>query len=117
MEYRQGSLVLLLAMPAVAVAAPENFGVIDIAGHRHPQFIYAEPRHGSAAAAGREPVYLHVPRDHTKQWSQYCSLYKACDRPAFFVSEEWFYGTFLGMAKDGVETESAAGDGAPAVRR
>ncbi len=32
-----------------------------------------------------EPVYLHVPPDHAKNWKKYCSQYKACDKPVYFV--------------------------------
>lgn len=101
---KSGVLALLFMLPGAGVAAEseegiEYFGVIDIAAYRHPQFVYDEPHLGLPEAAGREPIYLHVPRAHAKQWQRFCNLYRACDRPAWFVSEEWYYGSFLGKAR------------------
>jgi len=103
----RGVLLLLVLAAAGGSAQAEDYGVIDIGRHRHPQFIYDEPRRGRPDAQG-EPVYLHVPRDHTKQWSRFCRLYRACARPAFFVSEEWYYGIFLGRAQAEAEAAETA---------
>lgn len=32
-----------------------------------------------------EPLYLHVPPGHAKNWRKHCSHYNACGRPVYFV--------------------------------
>jgi hypothetical protein len=32
-----------------------------------------------------EPVYLHVPPGHAKNWRKHCHEYHACNRPVYFV--------------------------------
>lgn len=80
-----------------ALALPE-YGILVLDAQPAPQLVYDTPRLGRPEAAARAPLYLHVPRDHGKQWSRYCAQYQACDRPAYFVSDEWYYGTYLGHA-------------------
>lgn len=110
------SVLLLVAGAALAGSPQERFGVIDIEGHPHPQFIHDDARRGNPAAKGGAPVFLHVPREHSRHWPRFCRLYAACERPAFFVSEEWYYGIFLGKARAGGTDpeDAAAGFGAAA---
>lgn len=89
----------LILFCAFTVPAAADYGVLDMSGHRHAQFIYDQPRVARTGTEGEAPLYLHVPRDHSKQWSRYCHLYEACARPAWFVSEEWYYGVYLGRAR------------------
>lgn len=98
--------LVLLAVPAAARQADglTYFGVLDLRGRPRPQLLYEEPRRGRPEAAG-PPLYLHVPRAQTRQWSRFCARYRACDRPAYFVSEEWYYGIYLGHARDMPETD------------
>jgi hypothetical protein len=32
-----------------------------------------------------EPLYVHVPKEHAKNWKKYCGKYDACARPVYFV--------------------------------
>jgi hypothetical protein len=32
-----------------------------------------------------EPIYLHVPPGHAKNWRKHCHEYHACNRPVYFV--------------------------------
>jgi hypothetical protein len=32
-----------------------------------------------------EPIYLHVPPGHAKNWRKHCHEYHACGRPVYFV--------------------------------
>ena len=32
-----------------------------------------------------EPIYLHVPPGHAKNWRKHCHEYNACNRPVYFV--------------------------------
>lgn len=45
-----------------------------------PMIIAAKPRRTPL-----EPVYLHVPPGHARNWSKYCGRYNACSRPVYFV--------------------------------
>ena len=51
--------------------------------------IYARP------APVRDPVYLHVPPGHAKNWSKHCRKYNACDRPVYFVDDRWYNEVYL----------------------
>jgi hypothetical protein len=52
-----------------------------------PALVYEQPMFIEAPQMGArvEPVYLHVPPDHAKNWKKHCKQYKACDKPVFFV--------------------------------
>jgi len=47
--------------------------------YAQPMVIVAEPHHHY------EPIYLHVPPGHAKNWRRYCGRYNACGRPVYFV--------------------------------
>jgi hypothetical protein len=32
-----------------------------------------------------EPIYLHVPPGHARNWRKHCHEYNACNRPVYFV--------------------------------
>lgn len=88
----------LMGLAATAQAADLNVGVV-ISGEIHPgvygrveigdvrpplvyerpMVILAEPRRHY------EPLYLHVPPGHAKNWRRYCGRYNACNRPVYFV--------------------------------
>src|ERR1051326_6448692 len=55
-----------------------------------PPVVYAQPVIAApspivVAAAPVEPIYLHVPPGHAKNWHKYCHQYRACERPVYFV--------------------------------
>jgi hypothetical protein len=35
-----------------------------------------------------QPVYLHVPPGHAKDWKKHCKKYNACGVPVYFVKSE-----------------------------
>lgn len=37
----------------------------------------------------RQPIYLHVPPGHAKNWRSYCGRYDACGQPVYFV-RSWY---------------------------
>ncbi len=45
-----------------------------------PQVIYRQPR-----GEQLQPIYLHVPPGHAKNWGKHCSNYRACNVPVYFV--------------------------------
>jgi hypothetical protein len=42
-----------------------------------------------------QPVYLHVPPGHAKDWAKHCSKYNACARPVYFVKDDWYNNTYV----------------------
>jgi hypothetical protein len=96
-------------------AALDYYGVLDLGGRPPPQLLFEQPRLGRAGVAAGPPLFLHVPHDQARQWSRHCARYRACDRPAFFVSEEWYYGIYLGRARQAPpDPEETLAPGVPA---
>jgi len=86
------------AAPAVAgnvgisirIGDPSFYGQLYIDSGYRPQVIQSRPvivvdRHRYAA-----PIYLRVPRDHSRNWKKYCGRYDACARAVYFVRDEWY---------------------------
>ncbi len=67
--------------------APGVYGRVDFGNAPPPPVVYSQPvviaqpvRH-----VVMQPVYLHVPPGHAKNWSKHCHRYDACARPVYFV--------------------------------
>ena len=77
---------------SVNVGIPGVFGRIDIGGYPQPQVLYPQPvyiqREPSRPAP--QPIYLHVPPGHAKNWRKYCGQYGACGQPVYFVQDNWY---------------------------
>jgi hypothetical protein len=82
---------------SVSVGQPGFYGRIDIGNLPAPQIIYPEPVVVVPAPAGvvRQPIYLHVPPGHAKNWRKHCKTYKACGRPVYFVREDWYDNVYV----------------------
>jgi len=55
----------------------------------NPVIIYTPPN------VVQQPLYLHVPRKHAKNWRRFCIQYRACDRPVYFVREQWYNDVYI----------------------
>jgi len=55
----------------------------------NPTIIYTPPN------VVHQPIYLHAPHKHIKNWRRYCSQYRACDRPVYFVGEQWYNDVYV----------------------
>lgn len=75
---------------SVSISQPGVYGRIDIGNVPQPQVIYAEPVVIYRAPVRREPIYLHVPPGHAKNWRKHCRRYDACGVPVYFVEERWY---------------------------
>src|SRR5579864_6357176 len=67
---------------------PGVYGQLAIGNAPPPPVVYAQPVVAQPApvvvgAAPVEPIYLHVPPGHAKNWHKYCHQYHACDRPVY----------------------------------
>ncbi len=57
--------------------------------HPNPAIIYTPPN------KVQQPIYLHIPQKHVKNWRRFCIQYRACDRPAYFVHEHWYNDVYI----------------------
>lgn len=66
---------------------PGVYGRIEIGTGEKPPLVYERPYAlvKPRSAADRKPLYLNVPPGHARNWAKHCHLYKACNRPTYFV--------------------------------
>jgi hypothetical protein len=82
---------------SISVGQPGFYGQIDIGSVPRPRLIFAEPvvvLRGPRYVAV-EPVYLHVPPGHEKNWDKHCARYAACGRPVYFVRNDWYENEYV----------------------
>ena len=69
---------------------PGVYGQVVLGNQSPPPVVYAQPVVVEPApviygAPPVEPIYLHVPPGHAKNWRKHCHEYNACNRPVYFV--------------------------------
>jgi hypothetical protein len=74
---------------SISVGQPGFYGHIDIGNFPPPVLIYPQPVviQRPVVVQTVQPIYLHVPPGHAKNWSKHCAKYDACSRPVYFVEE------------------------------
>ena len=82
---------------SVTVGQPGYYGRIDIGNFPQPQLIYAQPIVIESVPVGvvPQPLYLHVPPGHAKNWRKHCGKYNACGQPVYFVSDNWYNNVYV----------------------
>jgi hypothetical protein len=87
---------------SVTVGQPGFYGRIDIGTFPQPRVVYEQPviirRPPQVIVV--EPIYLHVPPGHEKHWSKHCAEYHACDRPVYFVRDDWYNNVYVPKYRD-----------------
>ena len=79
---------------SIRFSQPGVFGRVDIGDLPQPQLIVPQPVFVVPPPVGLpppEPVYMWVPPEHRQHWRQYCRQYHACDRPVYFVHDDWYH--------------------------
>jgi hypothetical protein len=69
---------------------PGVYGRVEIGNAPPPPVVYAQPKvivHEPRPVPA-QPVYLHVPPGHAKNWKKHCHKYNACAQPVYFVESE-----------------------------
>ncbi len=96
------SAVSFSALADVSVGATINIGAPDFYGRINigdvpepPRLIYREPRIIEHVTVVHEPVYMRVPPGHAKHWDKHCAQYNACNRPVYFVEDDWYEHTYV----------------------
>ena len=86
---------------SVSVGQP-GYGRIDIGPLPPPRLVYTEPIVAiQRMAMVRQPIYLHVPPGHAKNWRNHCGRYNACSQPVYFVQENWYNNVYVAHYRDG----------------
>jgi hypothetical protein len=78
---------------------PGIYGRVELGNAPPPPVVYAEPVLIAppprpprtvivAPPPPPQPIYLHVPPGHAKNWKKHCKKYHACDRPVYFVMSD-----------------------------
>jgi len=83
----------LAASPNVSVTIsgqiqPGVYGRVQIGDVPPPPVVYAQPVVIVKPPPRRrvvEPLYLHVPPGHARNWRKHCHKYAACGQPVYFV--------------------------------
>jgi len=86
------SLAAQAAQPIINLSiggeiSPGVYGQVQFGNAPPPPVFYPEPKIIVEQPASRrlEPIYLHVPPGHAKNWAKHCREYNACNRPVYFV--------------------------------
>lgn len=79
---------------SISIGQPGFYGRIDIGDYPQPRLIYREPRVIQRVAV-REPIYLHVPPGHAKNWRKHCRQYDACGERVYFVQGDWYNQVYV----------------------
>ena len=70
-----------------------------VVGEQRPPLVYEQPVIVERVEAPPEPVYLHVPPEHARNWHRYCHEYQACNRPVYFVRSAEYEPGYRGHEK------------------
>lgn len=84
---------------SININQPGLYGRIDIGNFPPPQVIYAQPVLIQPIAVAPQPVYLHVPPGHAKNWRKHCAQYNACGQPVYFVQENWYQNVYVPQSR------------------
>ncbi len=77
---------------SISVGQPGFYGRIDIGDYPPPVLMYPQPvvMQPVPVAVVRQPIYLHVPPGHARDWGKHCYRYSACNQPVYFVQDSWY---------------------------
>ena len=97
--------------------SPGVYGRVQIGNAPPPPVVYAQPMIAvrQPDADSMEPIYLHVPPGHARNWARYCREYDACNRPVYFVRSAEYEPGYRGRGDnyrdDGRGDEGDRGEG------
>ena len=82
---------------SVEIGQPGFYGRVDIGSAPTPVLVYPQPVivQPAPVAVVRQPIFLHVPPGHAKNWSKHCHRYSACGQPVYFVQEQWYEEVYV----------------------
>jgi hypothetical protein len=74
---------------SIRIGEPGFYGQLDIGGYQ-PRVVYSRPVIIERRARIAAPIYVRVPPGQQRNWKRYCDVYRACDRPVYFVRDDWY---------------------------
>jgi hypothetical protein len=80
---------------SVNIGEPGFYGQLDLGDIPQPELINPRPVIIEHGVRGGEPLYLHVPAAHQRNWRKYCGRYDACGRPVYFVQDRWYREVYV----------------------
>lgn len=82
---------------SVSIGQPGFYGRIDIGSFPQPALVYPQPVVIAPApyALVQQPIYLHVPPGHAKDWRKHCGRYNACGQRVYFVQDNWYQNVYV----------------------
>ena len=82
---------------SISVGQPGFYGRIDIGDYPPPVLMYPQPvvMQPVPVAVVRQPIYLHVPPGHARDWGKHCYRYAACNQPVYFVQDSWYQQVYV----------------------
>jgi hypothetical protein len=86
---------------SVGIDQPGVYGRIDIGRvSAPPVLVYPQPVVivPTPVVRYQSPIYLHVPPPQVQDWRRYCDRYGACNRPVYFVQEDWYHNQYHGYS-------------------
>jgi hypothetical protein len=88
---------------SVQMGQPGFYGRIDIGSFPPPVLVYPQPVIIQPVPVGvvRQPIYLHVPPGHAKDWRKHCRKYNACGQPVYFVQDDWYNDVYVPRYREG----------------
>lgn len=92
--------------------APGVYGRVDI-GNVPPPLVYAQPVIIAKPVRPMQPVYMHVPPGHAKNWAKHCQKYNACGRPVYFVKSVEYEPGYVPGPRGGAPAANAKKGYAP----
>ena len=102
---------------SVSVGQPGFYGRIDIGNAPQPMLVYPQPMviQRVAQPVVVQPLYLHVPPGHAKDWRKHCNKYNACAQPVYFVKDDWYNNVYVPhyQAERGKGKGNGKGNGHP----
>ena len=82
---------------SVQIGQPGFYGRIDIGdAYPQPQLVYPRPVViQPMVGVVPQPMYLHVPPGHAKNWGKHCGKYNACGHNVYFVQDSWYNNVYV----------------------
>jgi len=83
--------------------SPGVYGQVQFGNAPPPPVLYDEPRIivRQPPNVMVQPMYLHVPPGHAKNWAKHCREYNACSRPVYFVKSREYEPGYRGRKDKG----------------
>jgi len=83
--------------------SPGIYGQVQFGNGPPPPVLYEQPRIivRQPPNVVLQPLYLHVPPGHAKNWAKHCREYGACNRPVYFVKSREYEPDYRGRKDKG----------------